>query len=277
VRIIFMALHKKRVKPRAGAIEEDTAMDTPPLSATPCFFARPDGLRLAYHHRAGRGPTIVFLPGYMSDMEGSKALALDAWAAGRGRAMLRLDYAGNGASDGRFDAGTLASWRDDVLLLIDALVEGPLLLVGSSMGGWLALLVALVRPERVAGLVGIAAAPDFTEWGFTDADKALLATEGRIEEPTPYGDDPYVTTLAFWQSGQALRLLEGEIGIDCPVRLLQGQRDPDVPWETALRIADRLRSSDVQTLLIKDGDHRLSRAGDIALLIDCVSQLLDRL
>ncbi len=191
--------------------------------------------------------------------------------------MLRLDYAGNGASDGRFDAGTLASWRDDVLLLIDALVEGPLLLVGSSMGGWLALLVALVRPERVAGLVGIAAAPDFTEWGFTDADKALLATEGRIEEPTPYGDDPYVTTLAFWQSGQALRLLEGEIGIDCPVRLLQGQRDPDVPWETALRIADRLRSSDVQTLLIKDGDHRLSRAGDIALLIDCVSQLLDRL
>jgi pimeloyl-ACP methyl ester carboxylesterase len=141
----------------------------------------------------------------------------------------------------------------------------------------LALLVALARPERVAGLVGIAAAADFTEWGFSDADKALLATEGRIVEPTPYGDDPYVTTLAFWESGQALRLLGDEIGISCPVRLLQGQQDPDVPWQTALRIAERLRSSDVQTLLIKDGDHRLSRDADIALLIATVASLLDRL
>lgn len=247
------------------------------LSAPPAYLARPDGLRLAYRHSAGAGPTLVFLPGYMSDMEGGKAVALHGWAQRQGRAMLRLDYAGNGASEGRFADGTLASWRDDVLLLIDRLVDGPVVLVGSSMGGWLALLVALARPKRVAGLIGIAAAPDFTQWGFTDADKALLRTEGRIEEPTPYGDQPYVTTRAFWESGQALRLLEGEIAIDCPVRLLQGQADPDVPWDIALRTAAQLRSSDVQTLLIKDGDHRLSRDGDIALLIRTVSTLLDSL
>jgi pimeloyl-ACP methyl ester carboxylesterase len=247
------------------------------LSAPPAYLARPDGLRLAYRHSAGAGPTLVFLPGYMSDMEGGKAVALHGWAQRQGRAMLRLDYAGNGASEGRFADGTLASWRDDVLLLIDRLVDGPVVLVGSSMGGWLALLVALAQPERVAGLIGIAAAPDFTQWGFTDADKALLRTEGRIEEPTPYGDQPYVTTRAFWESGQALRLLEGEIAIDCPVRLLQGQADPDVPWDIALRTAAQLRSSDVQTLLIKDGDHRLSRDGDIALLIRTVSTLLDSL
>ncbi|WP_257554951.1 alpha/beta fold hydrolase [Sphingobium sp. CFD-2] len=251
-------------------------MDRPDVTP-PAFHPRPDGLRLACRHRPGTGPTIVFLPGYMSDMEGGKAVALDGWAQDQGRAMLRLDYAGNGASEGRFEDGTLASWRDDALLLIDSLTQGPVVLVGSSMGGWLALLIALARPERVAGLVGIAAAPDFTEWGFTDADKALLATEGRIVEPTPYGDNPYVTTLAFWESGQSLRLLEGEIAIDCPVRLLQGQADPDVPWRTALRIAERLRSSDVQTLLIKDGDHRLSRDPDIALLIRTVSSLLDSL
>ena len=240
----------------------------------PSFLARPDGLRLAYRRREGRGPTLIFLPGYMSDMEGGKAVALDIWAGEQGLAMLRLDYAGNGASEGRFEDGTLASWRDDALLLIDALTRGPVVLVGSSMGGWLALLIALARPDRVAGLIGIAAAPDFTEWGFTDADKALLATEGRIAEPTPYGDDPYVTTRAFWESGQAHRLLGGEIAIDCPVRLLQGQNDPDVPWRTALRLAEKLRSSDVQTLLIKDGDHRLSRPRDLAVLRRVVGALL---
>ena len=249
--------------------------DTP--AAPPALFARPDGLRLAYRRQEGVGPTIVFLPGYMSDMEGGKAIALDQWVAKEGRAMLRLDYAGCGASEGRFADGTLASWRDDVLLLIDALIQGPVVLVGSSMGGWLALLVALARPDRVVGLVGIAAAPDFTQWGFTDADKALLQTEGRIEEPTPYGDQPYVTTLGFWQSGQALLMLDGEIGIHCPVRLLHGQEDSDVPWHVSVTAAARLRSSDVQTLLIKDGDHRLSRDGDIALLIRTVAALLDTL
>ena len=239
------------------------------------MVARPDGLRLACRHRPGRGPTILFLPGYMSDMEGSKAVALDAWAEANGHAMLRLDYAGCGASDGAFAEGTLTGWRDDVLHLIDTRTEGPLLLVGSSMGGWLMLLVALARPDRVRGLVGIAAAPDFTEWSFSDADKARLIAEGRIEEPSDYSDQPYLTTCAFWESGQASLLLGGEITLDCPVRLLHGQADADVPWEVSLRLAAALRSADVQAILVKSGDHRLSRDCDIALLIATVERLLE--
>ncbi len=242
----------------------------------PDFLARPDGLRLACRHRAGHGPTIVFLPGYMSDMTGSKALALDDWAAREGRAMLRLDYAGCGESDGAFEDGTLASWRDDAQLVIDGVVpDEPLLLVGSSMGGWLALLLARDLGARVMGLVGVAAAPDFTDWGFDAAQKATIRREGRLVEPTPYGDQPSVTTLGFWESGEALRLLDGAIAIDCPVRLLQGQADADVPWRIALRTAERLRSSDVQTILVKDGDHRLSRPQDIALLIETVARLME--
>jgi pimeloyl-ACP methyl ester carboxylesterase len=234
-------------------------------------LVRPDGLRLAYRHRPGAGPTLVFLPGYMSDMEGGKAVALDAWAAGQGRAILRLDYAGCGASDGAFEDGTLASWRDDALFMIDALTDGPLIVIGSSMGGWLALLVALTRPERVVGLVGIAAAPDFTDWGFTADQVAEMEARGLVMEDSPYGAAPCVTTLVFRNSGQANLLLGREIAIDCPVRLLQGQADPDVPWEVCLRLAAALRSSDVQTLLIKDGDHRLSRDADIALLVQAVA------
>jgi len=240
---------------------------------SPDFLARPDGLRLAYAHRPGNGPTVVFLPGYMSDMEGSKALALDAWAAETGRAMLRLDYAGCGASEGAFEDGTLLSWRDDVLHLIDALTEGPLLLVGSSMGGWLMLLVALARPDRLAGLVGIAAAPDFTQWGFTDAQKIEIVERGRIEEPSDYADSPYVTTRGFFEAGQVSLMLDAPIAIDCPVRLLHGQADPDVPWSVSLRLAERLRSADVQVVLVKDGDHRLSRPQDIALLRATVASL----
>jgi pimeloyl-ACP methyl ester carboxylesterase len=243
----------------------------------PRLVARGDGLRLACRHREGRGPTLVFLPGYMSDMEGSKAGALDKWAEAEGQAMLRLDYAGCGASDGAFADGTLTGWRNDVLHLIDSLVEGPVLLVGSSMGGWLMLLVALARPDRIAALVGIAAAPDFTEWGFSDGEKARLISEGRIEQPSDYGDQPYLTTRAFWESGQANRLLDGPIPLDCPVRLLHGQADPDVPWDVSLRLAAALRSAEVQTILVKDGDHRLSRDGDIALLIATVSRLLEAL
>lgn len=243
----------------------------------PDFLATPDGTRLAYRHRAGRGPTLVFLPGYMSDMAGGKATALDAWAGEAGRAMLRLDYSGCGASGGAFAEGTLERWRDDVVRLIDAVVAGPVVLVGSSMGGWLMLLVALARPERVAGLVGIAAAPDFTEWGFDAAARARLLRDGRIEEPSEYSDTPYLTTLAFWRSGQENLLLGGEIAIDVPVRLLHGQRDEEVPFSVSLRLAERLRSADVQALLVKDGDHRLSRDADLALLIATVALLLESL
>jgi pimeloyl-ACP methyl ester carboxylesterase len=237
----------------------------------PEFLPR-GAIRLARRHRPGRGPTILFLPGYMSDMEGGKASALDSWAGAQGRSMLRFDYAGCGLSDGEFEAQTLAGWRDDALAMIDG-VEGPLVLVGSSMGGWLMLLCALARPDRIVGLVGIAAAPDFTDWGFTPDQKETILQAGRLEEPSPYGETPYVTTRAFWQSGQALKLLGGEIAIGCPVRLLHGLDDRDVPWRISLRLTERLASPDVRAILVKGGDHRLSRDGDIALLIDTVETL----
>jgi pimeloyl-ACP methyl ester carboxylesterase len=240
----------------------------------PQFHTRADGIRLAYRHHPGAGPAIVFLPGYMSDMQGSKALALAAWTKANGRAMLRLDYSGCGESEGRFEDGTLAIWRDDVLTIIDAVVEGPLLLVGSSMGGWLMLLVAEALGERVKAMVGIAAAPDFTDWDFSDADKAAIESDGRIERPSDYGYDPMVITQGFWRSGQAHLRLTGVIPIDCQVRLLHGQADPDVPWRISLALAEKLRSADVQTMLIKDGDHRLSREADIELLIEVVGKLL---
>jgi len=233
--------------------------------------------RLAYRHREGRGPTIVFLPGYMSDMEGGKATALDAWAEAEGRAMLRFDYGGCGASGGAFEDQSLTDWWDDTLLMLDEVAKGPVILVGSSMGGWLMLLAAMSRAAQVKGLVGIAAAPDFTSWGFSDAQKATIRGMGRLEEPSPYGDQPYVTTRTFWESGEKLKVLEAPITIDCPVRLLHGQQDDDVPWAVSLNIMDRLRSSDVQTVLIKDGDHRLSRESDIQLLIRTVGGLLEAL
>lgn len=233
--------------------------------------------RLAHHHRAGRGPTIVFLPGYMSDMAGTKALALYAWAEAEGRAMLRFDYTGCGASPGEFEAQTLAQWRDDVLAMIDEVAGGPVVLVGSSMGGWLMLLVALARPEQVKGLVGIAAAPDFTGWGFTEEQKLTILRDGRLVEETPYGDQPYVTSRAFWESGESLRIMHAPLAIDCPVRLLHGQEDTDVAWTWAPEIARLARSADVQVTLIKDGDHRLSRPGDLAVLIATVQTLMEQL
>ncbi|HYE29737.1 MAG TPA: alpha/beta hydrolase [Allosphingosinicella sp.] len=231
---------------------------------------------LACRRRDGRTPTLVFLPGYMSDMDGSKATALDSWAAGKGRAMLRFDYSGCGLSGGDFEAQTLEIWRDDALAMIDSL-DGPVVLVGSSMGGWLMLLAALERPSRVAALIGIAAAPDFTDWGFDPAQKATIRETGRLEEPSPYGEAPYVTTRAFWESGEALKLLGDEIAIDCPVRLLHGLADADVPWRVSLRLMERLRSADVQATLIKDGDHRLSREGDLARLLATADALLETL
>ena len=242
------------------------------------YLFRSEGTRIAYRYRLAaqenaNAPTLVFLPGYMSDMEGGKALALDAWAADTGYAMLRFDYGGCGVSDGTFRMQSLIDWRDDALLMIDTIIDGPAILVGSSMGGWLMLLVALQRTKRIAALVGIAAAPDFTRWGFDEAMKAIIQTEGALEEPSDYSDEPYVTTRLFWESGEASLLLDGEIALDCPVRLLHGQEDADVPWETSLRSAKAMRSSDVQTIFIKDGDHRLSRQRDITLLIRTVASL----
>ena len=233
--------------------------------------------RLAYRHRPGRGPTIIFLPGYRSDMEGNKATALDSWAAAEGRAMLRFDYAGCGSSGGDFESQTLNGWRGDVLSMIDEVVEGPVVLVGSSMGGWLMLLTALARPERVIGLVGIAAAPDFTSWGFTEAQKLTLLRDGRLVEPNPHDSEPSITTRIFWESGEALRLMHAPIDVDCPVRLLHGEKDSDVPWTWSLEILRRVRSADVQMILAKDGDHRLSRDSDLALLTATVKALMERL
>lgn len=206
-------------------------------------------------------------------MQGSKAHALAAWAAGQGRAMLRLDYSGCGESEGAFEDGTLDIWRDDVLAVIAEAQVSPCILIGSSMGGWLMLLVAEALGAEVSAMVGIAAAPDFTDWDFDEADRATIATNGRIERPSDYGYEPMLITHAFWQSGQGNLRLGGDIAIDCPVRLIHGQCDPDVPWETSMKLAQQLRSSDVQTILVKDGDHRLSRDQDIALLIDTVQRL----
>jgi pimeloyl-ACP methyl ester carboxylesterase len=229
--------------------------------------------RLAYHQTEGRGPTVVFLPGYASDMTGSKALALEGWARASGRAFLRFDYRGCGQSEGRFEDATLADWRDDVLSILDQVVRGPAVLVGSSMGGWLMLLAARGRTAQVLGLVGVAPAPDFTDWGFTQDEKMRLLQDGRLSRPNPYGPEPTLYTRAFWSSGEANRLFGGPIAITCPVRILQGQQDRDVPWHHAAHLAGLLASTDVHTVLVKDGDHRLSRDADIALLIRAVEEL----
>ena len=233
--------------------------------------------RLAYHHTQGTGPTVVFLPGYASDMNGAKALALEAWARGSGRAFLRFDYGGCGQSEGAFEEQTLAGWRDDVVAMLDQVATGPVVLVGSSLGGWLMLLAAKARPEAVAGLVGIAPAPDFTDWGFSTEDKMTILSEGRLERANPYGPEPTVYTRAFFQSGEANRLMFGAIPFDGPVRLVQGQADPDVPWHRTVRLGEMIRSADVQTLLVKDGDHRLSRDADIAAIIRATEDVLNRL
>lgn len=241
----------------------------------PRFHESTDGARLAFRLREGRGPALMFLPGYASDMLGTKAVALDEWAARTGHAMLRFDYSGTGESEGAFEEGTLAQWRDDALAMVDA-SEGDLVLIGSSMGGWLMLLVALARPDRVRALVGIAAAPDFSDWGYTADEKARIARDGRIDQPSPYGA-PVLTTQAFWESAEALRLLGGPIAFDGPVRLIQGEADAEVPVWVAGRIAALIRSADVQTILVKDGDHRLSRPQDLALLLRTVESLMETL
>jgi len=231
--------------------------------------------RIAYRLREGGSPTFVFLPGYASDMEGAKALALDSFAERRGHSMLRFDYSGTGSSSGEFEQGTLAMWLEEAIAAIDQLTEGPLILVGSSMGGWIALHVALRRSKRVEAVIGIAAAPDFTEWGFTDGQKEELQANGRLEEPNPYGPESQVFTRDFWESGEQLKLLETPIDIRCPARLVHGDKDQEVPLEIAFRTMRALRSADVQLLTIKGGGHRLSEPHEIEAILRTVGFLLE--
>jgi pimeloyl-ACP methyl ester carboxylesterase len=238
---------------------------------------RGDGVELAYALTTGRQPTLVFLPGFGSDMTGDKATMLAKFAAMHGHACLRLDYAGHGASGGRFEDGTIGRWTSDALFLIDRLTSGPIVLVGSSMGGWIALLAALARPERVAGLIGIAAAPDFTEdliWGNLSGDaRAAMIADGQLRVPSAYGDDQ-VLTRGLIEDGRLHLVLRAPIPLTCPLRLLHGQRDTDVPWQTSLRLAEAFEGADVQVTLIKDGGHRLSRPQDMAALRRLTSPLL---
>jgi pimeloyl-ACP methyl ester carboxylesterase len=242
------------------------------------FHTLPDGRRIAHRFTPGKGPTLVFLPGYMSDMAGSKAQAVFDWAVAHGQACLLLDYSGCGESSGAFKDGTLSRWREEVLALVEVHCpkdDGcPVVLIGSSMGGWMMLLCALALPEeRRAGLIGIAAAPDFTQWGYSEADRTKLAAGEVIYEDNAYGPEPTPTYPSLWADGQAQLLLNADIALACPVRLLHGQADPDVPHTISLRLAAALHSSDVQVTLIKDGDHRLSRPGDIALILRSVAEL----
>ena len=239
-------------------------------------FLEPDeGHRLAYRLRGGRSPTILFLPGYASDMDGSKAVALDSFAGRRGLAMLRFDYSGTGSSAGDFEEGTLERWLDEALLMIDRLTEDPLIVVGSSMGGWIAIHLALRRPERVRALVGIAAAPDFTDWGYSAEDKLRLVSEGRLEQPNPYAPEPHLTTRRFWESGERMRVLEQQVAIDCSVRLVHGDADQDVPLAVAFRLMERLRSADVQLNILKGGGHRLSEPREIEAILRTVDALVE--
>lgn len=251
-------------------------MDTPMSDIR--FHDMGDGRRIAFRLAEGRGrdgdkPCLVFLPGYMSDMAGSKATALFEDARAEGRPALLLDYSGCGASSGDFADGTLSRWREEALALVESHVKAPIVLVGSSMGGWLMLLVGETLGERLAGLIGIAAAPDFTRWGYTESQRARLGRGEIVYEDNPYGPEPTPTHPGFFADAEGHMRLGGEIAIDCPVRLLHGQRDADVPWETSLRLASALRSDEVQVCLVKDGDHRLSRDSDIALLKRTVASL----
>jgi pimeloyl-ACP methyl ester carboxylesterase len=222
-------------------------------------FLEVGGERIAFRRHKGPGRTIVFFPGYASDMGGAKAVALDHFAAERGLAMVRFDYSGTGSSSGNFHDGTLGLWVDQALAVIDRLTEGSLLLVGSSMGAWIALHVALSRPDRVAALMGIAAAPDFTDWGFASAEAA----------------EQLGLVRGFWESGQKLLLLDRAIPITCPVRLIHGDGDTDVPLETAFRLMRQLRSADVQLKIIKGGGHRLSEPHEIDAILRTVAALTE--
>ena len=240
-------------------------------------LVRADGATIAYCQSPGKSPGVVFCPGFASDMSGTKALALEAACGAQARAYVRFDYFGHGLSSGAFADGTIGRWKDDTLAILDQVTEGPQVLVGSSMGGWIMLLVALARPERVAGLVGVAPAADFTEdlmWARYDKEvRDNLTTQGVYYEPSEYSDEPYAITYRLIEEGRKHLLLRGSIAIRCPVRLLHGMEDEDVPWQHSLKILEALASDDATLTLVKGGDHRLSGAADLARLCGVIETL----
>ncbi|MFE3838739.1 alpha/beta fold hydrolase [Pseudogemmobacter sonorensis] len=247
----------------------------------PSFLTSPEGRRLAYHRLPGRAgdakPGIVFLGGFKSDMTGTKALFLEDWARARGRAFLRFDYSGHGQSSGAFEEGAIGDWAADARAVIEAETRGPQILVGSSMGGWIALLLARARPERVAGLVGIAAAPDFTArtWQeeLTPAERDEVTATGRVEIASDYADQPYIFTRRLFEDGAQNLVLESPLGLPFPARFLQGTADTDVPPSVALRLLDHAEGPDIRLTLVKGADHRFSSPECLALLAATLDEL----
>lgn len=245
--------------------------DREPDPPEPGFAIQPDGVRIAYRRRDGSAPGIVFLGGYRSNMGGDKARHLDAYAANAGRGYVRFDYSGHGQSDGEFEQGTIGGWTRDALFALDTLTDGPQILVGSSLGGWLALLVAMARPERVAAILTVSLAADFTvhvrDVLFSDAHRAELAQQGRVLVPDCHGGEPFAITRRLIEEAEEHLLLTREtLPVAVPMRLLHARFDQDVPWSTGNEIADRVESSDVRVTVVKDGDHQLSRNQDLALM-----------
>jgi len=245
------------------------------------FLTLEDGSSLAFSHVPGHGPGVLFCPGFNSDMQGTKALALEQWCAAQGRQFTRFDYFGHGQSSGSLAEGSIGRWRDDTLAVLDRIATGPQLIVGSSMGGWIALLVALARPERLVGLVGVAAAPDFTERlrreKLDESQLQQLADNGYCDIPNCYDDgEPYRIGRYLLEEGENHLLLRGVIPLELPVRLIQGQCDEDVPWQLSLGLAEKLASRDVEVQLVKSGDHRLSEPADIRRLQHTIADLLSR-
>jgi len=242
------------------------------------ILARPDGATIAYHLLPGDPPGIVFLGGFRSDMTGTKALFLEDYCRRRGQAFVRFDYFGHGASSGEFAQGTIGRWREDATAIIDSLTRGPQILIGSSMGGWIMLLAALARPGRIAALVGLASAPDFTEellWPrLTPAQQEEIMEEGTLVLPSDFDPAGYLYTRALIEDARRHLLLRAPIALDMPVRLLHGLADQSVPWRLSLRLARRLASRDVAVTLIKDGDHRLSSAPNLARLAQTLDALI---
>jgi len=248
------------------------------MTSTPTrILTRPDGATIAYHTLAGKSPGVIFCGGFKSDMTGTKALALEAYCREEERAFVRFDYFGHGSSSGAFEDGTIGRWAEDAIAVIDDVAMGPQVLVGSSMGGWIMLLAALARPLRIVGLVGVAPAPDFTEdlmWTeFSDTIRETLERDGVYHEPSQYSDEPYTITKRLIDEGRQHLLLKQPIPLTCPVRILHGMNDPDVPWRHSLRLVDALLSEDVTVTYVKSGDHRLSEPDDILRLTATVDDL----